>query len=90
MKSKVDKLNVDKLVPVPVYLRKLNNIVKKRMLLKAVYNGKIKNVEEKKPDITKFATNAYLNAKINKVKDEIPNITNFATTTFLTVVERTC
>ena len=60
------------------------------MLLKDVYNGWIKNVEDKKFDITKFATNAYLNAKINKVKDEIPNITNFATTTFLTVVERTC
>ena len=36
MKSKVDKLDVDKLVPVPVDLSKLSEVVKK-MLLKKMY-----------------------------------------------------
>ena len=42
MKSKVNKLNVDKLVPDPVDLSKLNWYSKKIMLLKDVYLSKIK------------------------------------------------
>ena len=47
LKSKVDKLDVDKLVPVPVDLSKLSVIVKNNVVKKDVYNAKIKNVEEK-------------------------------------------
>ena len=57
------------------------------MLLKHPYNAKIKNVENKIPDITNLATNTTLNSKINKVKNKIPNITNLATTTAFTAVE---
>ena len=49
------------------------------MLLKDVYNAKIKNIEDKIPDITNLATNASLNAKIDEVESEIPNITKLAT-----------
>ena len=49
--------------------------------------SKIKNIEDKIPDITNLATNASLNVKINEVKGERPSITNLATTTVLTVVE---
>ena len=52
-----------------------------------VYNAKIKNIEDKIPDITNLATNAFLNAKINEVKGEIPSITNLTTTTAVTAVE---
>ena len=52
MKSKVDKLDLDKLVK--------NNVVKK-----GVYDANIKNIEDKIPDITNLATNTTLNAKIN-------------------------
>ena len=38
------------------------------MLKKDVYNAKIKNIEDKAPDITNLATNTTLNAKINVVK----------------------
>ena len=55
------------------------------MLLKDVYNAKIKNIEDKLPDITNLATNTTLNAIINVVKNKIPNITNIATTTALAV-----
>ena len=86
-KSKVDKLDVDKLVPVPVALSKLSDVVKNDGFKKSVYNAKIKNIEDKTPDITNLATYASLNAKINDVKGEIADITNLATTTALTAVE---
>ena len=57
MKSKVDKLDVGKLVPAFVDLMKLSNTVKNDVLKKDVYNVKIKNIEEKIPDITNFAAN---------------------------------
>ena len=37
MKSKVDKLDVDKLVPVPVDLSKLSDLVKTNVVKKDVY-----------------------------------------------------
>ena len=74
----VDKLDIDKLVPIPVDLSKL----------KDVYNAKIKSIEDNIPDITNLAANASLNAKINEIKGEIPSITNLATTAALTIVEK--
>ena len=85
MKSKVLKLHVDKLVPVPVDLSKLSRVVKTDAVKKDVYYAKTKNIEDKIPDITKLAANSTLNAKINEVKNEIPNITNI--TKALTAVE---
>ena len=87
MKSKVDKLYVDKLAPIPVDLSKLSDVVKKYVFKKDVYNVKIKNIEDKIPDVTNLATNALLNAKTNEVKGEIPSTTNLATTAALTTVE---
>ena len=60
VKSKVDKLDVDKLVPVPVHLSKLVDVVKGDNVKKDVYNAKIKNIEGKIPDITNTATNLLL------------------------------
>ena len=79
MKSKVDKLDVDKLIPFHVDLSKLSRAVKNDAVKKDVYNAKMKNIEDKIPDITNLATNTTLNAKINEVKVEIPSITNLAT-----------
>ena len=50
MKSKVDKLDGDKLVPAPIDLSKLSDIVKNNDVQKDVYNAKIKNIEGKIPD----------------------------------------
>ena len=86
MKSKVDKLDVDKWVPAPVDLSKLSNLMKNEAVRKDVYNAKIKNIEDIIPDITNIVTKNTLNAKINAVKDEI-NITNLATTSAITVVD---
>ena len=87
LKSKEDKLDVDKLVPVPVELSKLSDGVKNDVAKKDVYDAKIKNIEDKVPGITKLATNTTLNAKINEIKNEIPSITELATTPTLTSVE---
>ena len=71
MKSKVDKLDVDELVPVPVDLSKQSDVVKNDVVKKDVYNAKIKNIEDKIPVIINLATNDSLNVKINEVKGEI-------------------
>ena len=42
MKSEIDKLDIDELVPVPVDLSELNNVVKNDVVKKDVYNAKIK------------------------------------------------
>ena len=65
MKSKVDKLDVVKLLPVLVDLSKLSDVIKNEVVKKNVYNAKIITIESKMPDITNLATNANLNAKIN-------------------------
>ena len=65
LKSKADKLDVDKLVLVPVDLSKLRDVVKNDVGKKHVYSAKIKNnIEDKTPDITNLATNTTLNTKI--------------------------
>ena len=74
LKSKVDKLDFDKLVPGTVDLIKLSDVVKNAVVKKDVYNAKIKNIENKIPDITNLATKTTLNAKINKVKGERASI----------------
>ena len=76
MKSKVDKLDVNKLVPALVDLSKLSNVVKNDVVKKDVYNAKIKNIEDKIPDITNLATKTTPNAKIYEVKGEIPSVSN--------------
>ena len=67
MKSKVDKLYVDKLVLVPVDWFKLSDEVKNDDVKKDVYNAKIKNAEDKTPDITNLATATALIAVGNKI-----------------------
>ena len=79
LKSKEDKLDVDKLVPVPVDLSKLGDVVEKDIVKKAVYNTKMKNIKDKIPDIVNLAINTTVNAQINELKKTIPNITNLAT-----------
>ena len=84
MKSKVDKLDVDKLIPALVDFSKLKDDVKNDVAKKDVYDTKIKYIEDKIPNFTNYATNTTLNPKINGVKNEIPSITNLATTPALT------
>ena len=56
----VDKLDINKLVTVSVALSKLSAVVKMMLFKKDVYNAKLKNIEDKIPDITNLATNISL------------------------------
>ena len=51
-KSKAEKLNVDKLKPVPADLSKQSDEVKNDIIKKDVYNANTKNIEDKISDIT--------------------------------------
>ena len=65
LKSKVGKLDINKLAPVLADLSKLTNEVKNEVVKKTEYNTKIKNIEDKMRDITNLATKTILNTKIN-------------------------
>ena len=67
MKSKIDKL---------CKLSKLSDVVKNNVVKKDAYNAKIKDIEDKIPNITNLATNATLNTKIDEVQNDIPSISN--------------
>ena len=87
LKTKVDKLDIDNLVPIPVDLSKLSNVVKNEIVKKTEYDAKMKNIESKIPDVSNLATKSNINTKINEVNNKIPSITGLATTSALTAVE---
>ena len=64
LKSKVDQLNFDKLVPVPVDLSKLSDVLKNDIANKNVFYPKIKNIEDKIGNITNLDINTSLYSKI--------------------------
>ena len=88
-KSKVDdKLNIGKLETTLVDLSTLSYVVKNELGKMAKYNAKIKDIEDKIPDITNLVTTTTaLNDNTNQFRGEIPSITNLATNTALTVAE---
>ena len=64
MKSEVDKLDVDKLVPVPADASKLGGIVMLGL------NAKIDEVKGEIPNVTNLATTSSLSS----VENKIPNL----------------
>ena len=72
LNSKADKLHVNNLDSVLVDLSKLSDVVENDIVKKDVYNAKIKNIEDKIPDVTKLATKTTLDT----VENEMPNICN--------------
>ena len=96
LKSEVDKLDVDKLKPVPTDLSKLSDVVKNGVVKKTDYNKlvtkvdnidasglQIAEIEDKIPDTSNLATKTALAT----VENKIPDISNHATKTALTTVE---
>ena len=69
LKSDVDQLDINKLVPVPVDLSKLSDVVKNDILKKTDYNAKITEIENKTPNISNLATKTALNTVENKIPD---------------------
>ena len=74
--------------PTLVDLSTLSYVVKNELGKMAKYNAKIKDIEDKIPDITNLVTTTTaLNDNTNQFRGEIPSITNLATNTALTVAE---
>ena len=64
MKRKIEEIDVYRLVPVPVNLNKLSDVVKNDTVEKDVYDAKIKEIEDKISNIANLASNTTLNAKV--------------------------
>ena len=69
LKTEVDKLDIDKLKPLPDDVSKLSNVVTNEVVKKTDYNTKITEIENKIPDTSNLATKAALTT----VKNEIPD-----------------
>ena len=77
LKTEADKLDIDKLVPVPVDLSKLSDVIKNDVVKKTDYNAKITEIENKIPGISNLAAKTALNTLENK----IPDVSELATKT---------
>ena len=75
LKTEADKVDIDKLMPVPVDVSKLSAVVKNDVIKKTDYNAEITEIENKIPDISNLATKAALTT----VENKIPNISGLAT-----------
>ena len=74
LKTEVDKLDIDKLVPVPVDLSKLSNVVKNEVVKKAVYDkvaGKVNSINS-----SGFILKTKYNADKLELENKIPDVSN--------------
>ena len=96
LKTEVDKLDIDKLVPAPTDLSKLSNVVKNNVVKKTVYNIDTSDfvlktnyntdkteLENKISNVTDF----FEKAKLTELENKIPDFSDLATKTALTAVE---
>ena len=85
LKTEVDKLDIDKLVPIPAELSKLSNVVKNDVVKKTAYDklvAKVNNI-----DTSDFVLKTNYNTKITKLENKTPDISNLATKAALTTVK---
>ena len=67
LKTEVDKLDIDKLTPIPVVLSKLSDVVKNDVVKKTVYNKLVAKVDNIDP------SDFVLKTKYNTDKTELEN-----------------
>ena len=70
LKTEVDKLDIDKLVPIPSDLSKLKNVVK-NVVKKTVYNKLVAKVDN--IDTSDFVLKTNYNTKITELQNKIPD-----------------
>ena len=85
LKTEADKLDIDKLVPVPTDLSKLSNVVKNDVVKKADYSKLVTKVDN--IETSGLVKKTDYNTKITDKEGKIPDITNLATKTALTTIE---
>ena len=69
LKTEVDKLDIDKLKPLPDDVSKLSNVVTNEVVKRTDYNAKITEIENKITNINNLATKTALTTVENKVPD---------------------
>ena len=75
LKTEVDKLDIDKLAPVPVDLSKLSDVVKNDVVKKTVYDklaAKVNNI-----DTSAFVLKTKYQTDKTELEKEIPDVTDF-------------
>ena len=75
LKTEVDKLDIEKLAPVPVDLSKVSDVVKNDFVKKAVYDQlvvKVNNI-----DTSDFVLKTKYNTGKTELEKKIPDVTNF-------------
>ena len=82
LKSEVDKIGVDKLMPIPTDLGKLSNVVKNDVVKKTNYHKLVTKVDN--IDTSGLVKKTDYNIKITEIEDKIPDTSNLATKTALT------
>ena len=81
LKTEVDKLDINKLVPVPTDLSKLSNVVKNDVVKKAAYNKLVAKVDN--IDTNDFVLKTKYDTDKAELEKKIPNTSNLATKTAL-------
>ena len=79
LKTKVDKIDIDKLKTVPGDLAKLSNVVKNDVVKKTDYDTKVSNIESQIAGVNKNALESL--ADKNTLKTKTVNTSNFVTRT---------
>ena len=75
LKTEVDKLDIGKLVPVPIDLSKLSNVIKMILLKKTIYDKLVTKVNN--IDTSDFVLKNKYNTDKTELENKIPNVTDF-------------
>ena len=75
LKTEVDKLDIEKLVPAPTDLSKLSNVVKNDVFKKTVYDKLVTKVNN--IDTSDFLLKTKYNTDKTELENKIPNVTDF-------------
>ena len=75
LKNEVDKLDIDKLVPVPTDLSKLSNVVKNDVVKKTTYDKLVTKVNN--IDSNDFVLKTKYQTDKTELENKIPNVTDF-------------
>ena len=85
LRTKVDKLDIEKLAPVPVDLHKLSDVVKIDVVKKTVYDKLVAKVDNN--DTSDFVLKTKYQTDKKELKKKIPDVTDFVKKVKLTELE---
>ena len=85
LKTEADKLDLDKLAPVPVDLSKLNIVVKNGVVKKAVYDKLVAKVDN--IDTSDFVLETKYNTDKTELENKIPDVNHLVKKTTLSELE---